>query len=375
MWSRSSRFDVAVTDSHEVVIDVSLWSPGMRQLLAADLAVVGGSVTASRTATRRRSCSVDLVDDTGRLGEIFSSRRTVPPVELVVTRGIRYPDGTVETIPLGVFPVSEIKATRREYSLTAPDRSRRVSRHRLVDPRVYPVGTGYAWAAGDIAYSRFTPAGPTLVETSSSDATPTPIVLVETDDLWEVAEKLAGSAGCEIYYDQVGRAVVRDVADTVGADVAWTFADGENSTLLDDTHLAISDEPGYNGVLVVGEGSGGVTQPPRFLAIDSDPSSSTYWWAGDDGYGRVPEVVTDPAAATGERAELIARARLRHWLGRNDSMGLATIPHPAVEPGDFVRVQWDGLDQVMIVDSVSIPLDVETAATVSVRSQVQREAA
>lgn len=372
MWSRSSRFDIAVSDSHEVVIRASLWSPGRRQLLVPDLAVVGGSVTASRTATHRRSCSIDLVDHDGRLAEIFSSRQTVPPVELVVERGVRYPeDGVVETIPLGVFPVSEVEAERREYSLTAPDRSRRVSRHRFVQTFVYPAGTGYAWGAGNLAYLRFTPAGTALIETSSTDATPTPIVLVEGDDPWEAAEDLAGSAGCEILYNQVGRAVVRDIPGTVAAEIDWTYTDGADSLLLPGTRQRISDDPGYNGVLVIGESSGSVTQPTRFLAIDSDPSSTTYWWGGD--YGQVPEVVTDPAA-TGERAALIARARLRRWLGRNDSMELAVIPHPATEPGDVVRVRWSGRDQVMIVDGVTMPLDVETAATVSVRSQVRTEA-
>lgn len=369
MWPRSSRFDGAVVHSHEVAIHVALWSPGQRDLLADDLDVVGGSVTASRTATHRRSALVDLVDRDGTLARLFADDRTVRPYELVVKRGIRYPGGA-ELLPLGVLPVAEAKTRvfpSGAYSLTCYDRSRRVSRNTFRTPYVVQPGTAYVAAAAALVRDRLPFPVEVLTATTRADTTPGPIVYMETDDPWATATRLAAAAGCELFFDQIGRLVIRDLATGLG-DPVWTYDDGETSILLPDTERTISDDPGYNAVLAIGESSANESSIPRVLVYDDDPRSPTYAF-GD--YGFITEVYSSSTVTDPDRAELVARGRLRHWLGANDTMTLATVPHPAHDPGDVVRVAYGTADRIRIVDGLTMPLDVESAASLTLRAQVE----
>jgi hypothetical protein len=373
MWPRSRKFDAAVTQSHTVVIRADLWTPGRRQLLAADLDLDGGQVTASRTGSTRRTCRTTLIDRDGTLGRLFSSRQTVPPVELELSRGIEYPDGSTELLPLGIFGLADLDPEWRVvYPVAGYDRSRRVRRNTFTSAYVVAANTSYVAAAVALVRDRIRFAIDVRVETSNADTTPFPLVYLESDDPWAKAQALASAAGCEIFFDQRGALVVRDVPDTLGLSVDFAYLDGETSVLLPDTTQKISDDPGYNGVLAMGESSNNDAEVPRHLAIDDDPASITYYH-GD--YGPVTETYTDPTITTTAQAQLVARSRLRHWLGRNDSMALATVPHPAHDPGDVVRVRWHGRDQLMGLDSVTIPLDVTSAASLSVRSQISLAAA
>lgn len=368
MWPRSARFDAAVVQPHRVAIHAALWSPGMTELLADDLEVDGGSVTASRTSTHRRSCTADLVDRDGTLARLFADDRTVQPYELVVSRGITYPGGSSELLPLGVFPVSGVKVPlfpAVRYSLTTYDRSRRVARNRFTSVYVIQAGTSYVAAAVALVADRLPFPVDVVTMTASTATTPSPIAYLEQDDPWAKVQELVAAAGCETYFDQIGRHVIRDVPTGLGSP-EFSYAVGENGILLPETERSISDDPGYNAVLAIGESSSNDASIPRYLAYDSDPASPTYFFGR---YGKVPEIYSSATVTDPDRAQLVAVTRLRQRLGRNVSMNLAIVPHPAHDPGDVVRVDTGDVERLMVVDTATVPLDVETAGGLACRSQ------
>lgn len=367
MWPRSARFDAAVVESHTVALHAALWRPGQRALIVDNLELVGGSVTASRTASNRRVCSVNLVDRDGSLSRVFpKGRRTVPAVEIVLKRGIQYANGAVELLPLGVFGVSGAAVKRgSEYTLTGYDRARRVARNRFTSPYVVAAGQRYVDAAAALVANRLPFPIDAQVTATSGATISNSIVCLEQDDPWADAGKLCSAAGAEMFWDQIGRLIIQDIAVPSSAP-DWRYLDGENSVILDDTEWTLSDDPGYNAVLALGESTDNTTAIPRALVVDDDPTSPTYYY-GD--YGAVPEFYSSPLLTTDAMAAKAGATRLQKRLGANDTMTLATVPHPAHDPGDTVRVRYYDIDELMIADSVSIPLDATSAASLSVRAQ------
>lgn len=371
MWSRSQLFDNAVAESHEVALHAAIWRPGLRSLLIDDLEIDGGSVTTSRTAAVRGTCTVNVADTDGALGGILpKGRQSVPAVEIVLQRGIHYPNGSFELLPLGIFGLSGVSRKRGSvYTLTGSDRARRVARNRFLATYVVATGQRYVDAAAALVASRLPfPIDAQVVATSGAVVS-NAIVYLEQGDPWDAARKLCAAAGAEMYWDRLGRLIIQDVAQPSASPV-WSYLDDENSALLDDTEWVLSDEPGYNAVLARGDSSENATAVPRALVVDNNPASPTYFY-GD--YGPVPEFYSSPLLTTNTVAQKAAAGRLQKRLGANDAMTLATIPHPAQDPADTVRVRYDDIDQTMIVDSVSMPLTITAAASISVRAQVALE--
>ncbi len=374
MYPRSARFDAAVVQSHTVALHASLWTPGQRALLVEDLTLdAGGSVTADRTATTRRTATVNLLDVDGTLARLYApGRRTIPATEIVLERGICYPDGTVELLPLGVFGVSTVSVKKGVvFALGCYDRSRRVSRARLLATKSIAAGQRYTDAAAAIVLDGLGFNVEVENLSTSAAAIGNAVVCPAQDDRWARAGSLCASAGAEISFDRRGRLVIRDAAQLPGTP-DWTYLDGVTSTILDDTEWTLTDEPGYNAVVASGDSSDNAGAVPRAVVVDDNPSSLTYF-RGD--YGQVPEFYGSPLLTTDAMALAAARTRLARRLGANDAMTLAAVPHPAQDAGDSVRVRYYQVDMPMIVDSVAMPLDISTAASLAVRAQAALEAA
>jgi hypothetical protein len=372
MWPRSQRLDAAVTQSHTVAIRISLWTPGQKALLHEDLTLnSGGSVTVDRTATTRRSATVNVLDVDGVLARIFRpGARTIPATELVIQRGVRYPDGTSELLPLGVLGVSGGSVKQGKiFALTCYDRARRVTRARLMATKTLAAGQRYTDAAAAHVLAGLGFPVEVVNTSTSAAAIGTAIVCPAQDDRWARAKTLCSSAGAEIFFDQLGRLVIRDATQVVTSPV-WSYLDGVTSTLLPDTEWTLTDEPGYNAVVAGGDSSDNTTAVAHGAVYDNDPSSPTYFF-GD--YGQVPEFYSSPLLTTDAMAVAAAKTRLSRRLGANDTMTLATVPHPAQDVGDVLRVRYYAVDEQMVVGALSMPLDISTAAQLTVSAQTPLE--
>ena len=102
MWAVSDTFGPALRQAHTVVVRVDAYLD--EQLLAGDLAITGGTVTVHGGTGVRRTLSVTLADVT------LWDTLDVMGVELRPYRGIRYPNGSTELVPLGRFSLDKFNA-------------------------------------------------------------------------------------------------------------------------------------------------------------------------------------------------------------------------------------------------------------------------
>lgn len=374
MWTCSDAFNAAIHKTHRVVIRAELWTSGQGLMLDPSLAVVGGSVTVDRTANIRRTATLQIVDDARLFPSIGRDGLSgLEPYgnEVALFRGIQYPDGTQETLPLGVFTIDETalaeSSSGRSVTLTLTDRAKLVSDSKLVATYTITQGTSFLTAAQ--ALTDFALPYPVPVDRDVEASTPTTtgvaIVYHEQDDPWASVQKLCAAVGLEVYFGPTGRLTIRDVPDpTVGPPI-FNYVDDELSVMLGvDRKLT----RGPNGVLLTSSAPN-TPSSIRSLQYDSNPNSPSYYWGP---YGQITQFYADPLVTSQSQADIAAKGRLNKVLGLAESISLSVIPHPAHEAGDIIHATRlaDGLDTDLIVEQVTIPLDATSAATISGRTRI-----
>jgi hypothetical protein len=369
----SAAFDAAILADHQIaVFRADLYTAGLGQLVASDLAVTGGNIQVDRTAAIRRTLTLNLTDAALITAFTGTNRLGPGPLEVIVQRGLQFANGRQELIPQGVFRVSKATVTDEggpTLAITGYDRSRTVARHKLTSSYSVIGGSPYLTEAAKLVdfCLPFDVAVTKVVESVDPTTTRTSFIYLEQDDPWQRVQELAATVGCEVFFDVDGSLRIRDIPDPTVDDPVFEFLDGANSIMLSIEH-DLDDDPGYNGVLYSGDSSANESFVPRALAVDSDPNSPTYWFGN---YGQVPEFIADAQITDNTQALKAATGRLRQRLGLTETAVLATVPHPALDASDTVRVRRaaSGLDLPMLIESMTIPLDVATAATVTLRSQ------
>lgn len=339
MYARTDRFDAAMHDSHTVVIKAELWSGGLANKIGPDLTVVGGEVTIDRTAAVRRSGQIQIVDDTGlvipKIGPTGRSGLEPYGDELVIYRGIQYPDRSQELLPLGVFPISETSISAQAgttVTLQFTDRSRLVAEARATNTYYIPAGASYALAASDLVDFCLpypTPV-PKLIQATSTQTTAQTLVFHEQSDPWDNVQQLCRAIGAEAYFNPTGGLVIADVQDPRVDPPQFRYADDEASIVLSAERVL---GRGPNAVVVSGESVG---TGYRSMQVDSDPASPSYYYGT---YGRKPEFYTDPLVTSQAQADTSASARLFRILGLSEVISLSTIPHPGHDAGDIIHAR------------------------------------
>lgn len=354
MRTVSSAFRTALAGNHSVAVGADIYRAGA--LVVQGLQVLGGTVNVDATAAVRRRCTVTIVDPDGTLTPSTAADELAPyGNELRISRGIVLDTGP-EILPLGVFSiaaVSVIDEGHRIIRVTGYDRSRKVARARFTEPYVVAEGTNYSTAIKALLESRVD--GLTFLLSSTSFTTPA-LVFAEDADPWAEATKMAKAIGFELFFGPDDITVLRPEPDPANAPLAWEYVDGENATFV-AIENTLSDEPGYNGVVVIGEHPS-LAAPVRAEAWDADPASPTYYLGP---YGRVPTFVRSQFISTTTQAQDAADAQLQRVLGGTEQLRFTAIPNPAHEAGDVVRVVRDelGLDDFVVLDAFDIPLEPE----------------
>lgn len=378
MWPISDAMATQLRQSHTVEIVAEVWTAGLTaQLLnGSQIYVTDGSVSVDRSASYRRSLTMKVVDQYGYLIP-FSADPSSSPIapygnEVVVYRGVVFPDGTAEVVPLGVFPISEVEVEdtgASEITISGFDRSRRISRSRWTDPYVIASGTNYVTAIQAIATNRLPYSVTMISNTLNVSTTSGPTVYAEQDDPWQRMTELAQAIGCEVFFDAAGQLVIQDEPDPTIDTPVWDYIEGDNSMMLSLGHI-LSDEPGYNVAVVTGENSdnNNGTLVPRGVVYDDDPTSPTYYLGG---YGQVPIFMNNPLVRTNAAATTAATTVLRRVLGLTETVKMAAIPNPAHEAGDAVRVirDSDGIDMQVLLETFDVPLNVQNASGIVTRSR------
>lgn len=343
---------------------------GTKTYDSSDLTVPGGlldgEVNISPSAPRRR-LTARFIDPTGLLtpttaADIF----TVYGPEVRPFRGIRFPDGTIEDVPLGVFGISDVEiddaGAGTQISITAYDRSRKVSRAKPVQDFVVAAGTNFATGIQAVISNAV------LGLTFSFITTPytTPQVIVKVgDDPWKVAEDMATSIGCDLFFDVAGICVLQPrVNFTAGAPV-WNYSEGDDAIIL-YANKRLTDDKAYNYYIVTGDNSSN-TSTVRADASDINPFSATYIYGP---YGLVTAPVTSSKLiVTNAQAFVAAYGMLYKTIGFSHMIHFNAIPIAAHDIGDVVQITRakSKINAQYILDQLSVPLTKDRALDAQTR--------
>lgn len=371
----SARLLEEIRQSHQVYSYVDVISPTQER---RRLPAIGGDVSCDRTASTRRTCKVSCVDPLGELVPSATTSLLTPyGTELRPYRGVRYPptlehpEGEVEALPLGVFRLAKVSIQEQtggspDIQLEAYDLSRTVARDKFISPYVIETGTNIIDAIKAILSRTFPDLSYDAISTTRT--TTAPRLYDVGDDPWDAVTVLAQSLGCDIFFDVEGWVVIAPPADIDALPSPdFQYIEGERCTMLDLSRV-LTDEPGFNGVVITGESPGDELPAVRAVAWDEEPTSATYHLGP---YGEVPQFITDQLVKTAEEAQATADQLLRNLLGFSSQLSISGIVNPSFEAGQVVEVvrARSHVSGLYAVDSFNIPLDAKGTQSLTLRQK------
>lgn len=368
MYNCSAAFNTAIVRSHTVATQVDVYMDGTLQGVAFD--ITDGNVTIQDDAIRRR-CNIRMQDPVGALvPDDFTDIFTPGGAEFQLFRGILFPNGTKELIPLGVFGVSRYRLDDSGPTMSAQidafDRGRRVQRAALTQDYVIPKNTNYVTAIQQLVHSRY----PSVLWGDVAPTTMiTPLIVLQTGkDPWGEARRLLGNIGYEIFFDPWGLCTIQPVDVSTGNEADWTLTEGDGGSLLSLTKT-MQDDSFFNHVVVTGENSSNTTQPFRGEAMDSNPNSPT------NINGRMGDVVdffTSSDITSQAQAQSTASARLAKSLGIPINVETQDLVHPGLDIDDRLHITRERakIDEVYIVSKLTIPMTYARAMNVATRQRL-----
>lgn len=360
MYTVSDRFLAALAESHTPTVEIKLFrTDGRVETLES---VAGGSVSVDRGASTRRTCSVTLADPT-LIPQTPADKLSVYGAQLRISRGVQFSDG-IEQVPLGVFRVDEVSGDVDDGPVTISGKSLEcvVSDDKFTTP--YKV-SGTAVGAITSLIQRSIPSA-TIVN-RATDAVIGPRTWDAQADPWDAVVECATAIGAEVYADADGVFIVATLPDLLTTTPVWTIAAGEGGAYISaDRGMSASNV--YNAVLASGENAEADTAPVSYLATDNDPSSPTYYGGP---FGHRVIFYSSATLTTLNQATAAANLILRQSIAPNASADIRSLPNPALEPGDVIRVVYgNGSRELHQVQSFSVPLEVGgdfTLATISAK--------
>lgn len=368
MRSISQQFREGVRDSYqEIVIHAEVLSRGV-VISSLDEVLVSGSIEMNYRSRIQRTCDIRLVDETGDLiPDDWNDLLYPVGNELKLYRGLEFPDGTQELIPLGVFRVSRPRfadeGSRLQISVVGYDRGKPLERARFTDPYIIVAGTNYTTAIQNLIINRLPGYSLDFSQFQSTTRTTPRLVFEEQGDPLQAVSKMAESIGMDFFFDGDGRPILRPVPDVSTTLPSETYAEDEDDVVI-QAERELNEEQTYNHVIATGESTSNAS-PVRAEAFDNDSESPTYW----ERYGDVPTWLVSSYITTEAQAADAAVAHLRRVTGIIENVSFGMIVNPAHEPGDVVLLRRPRLkiDEIHVLDSLTVPLGYDAAMSVGTR--------
>jgi hypothetical protein len=379
VWPISDRFRDALTRDHFVVAKADILE-GEQVLYSLDGegVLIDGTVTASRSAVQR-TATASIIDRTGDLSPRDVNDLLVPGGRQIrLYRGIMFnnrlasglPD--VEYVPIGTFRFTVAEVDFPMISLsTAYDRSWIISGEKTPFILAINPNTNVVDTIGQLIQTAY-PGCPMNFPLTNENTNG--MTFDAEADPWEICQKLAANLGYRLYFDPMGVATMRPEPNESDPPV-WTYDDTDPDNIgLAGVKRTWTGE-GYNGVIVVAENSN-LPAPIMAIATDNDPNSPTQWGSA---YGkRYAPFIRDETIASQAQATLRAQMELQGQLGFLQSIEVPTLPNPAFEVGDVVKVSSTRAtltdnppisEQYCIVDSFGVPIRANGNQTLQTRAR------
>lgn len=359
----SDRFLHDIRYSHEVFAFVDVIGANNQTYR---LHTTDGNVQEDRTADIRRRANINCVDPTGAITPTTADSILTPfGAQIRPYRGIKYPDGTTEVVPLGWFFISKSQVSdvpggassstggTPGIAIEAYDAARKIQRAKFVSPYTIAVGTNVVAAIQAIIARTFDNLEYDVIDTTV--VTPAVLTFDVDSDPWAAATGLATSIGCELFFDVLGRVVIAPPLDVDALPSPdFSYIDGHGSSLL-DLEVIFTDDPGYNGVVLTSDAPGDDAPPIRSVVWDEEPTSPTYHQGA---YGEVPFFVTDNTITTQDQADAACAALLATLLGYASQLAITTAVNPALCSGSVIQVHRPrtGVMDTFLVDGGTTPM-------------------
>lgn len=333
-WPKSTRLAAELARSGHAAIGgiTVLDGPGAGR----DLRVTDGSVTEDARQAVRRSLDATLIDD-GGLWPLDVSSPLYPGTPWQAWRGVRYPDGSEERVPLGVFLVGDPEATtsggrRATLTVTCEDRSAWVARNR--GPSAFPVPSGSLLSTVVSSYLADRLPGCPAVVVLGADviiATATLLPSGQDADPWTALTGtgdepgLVTRCGRRLWFGVDGPPVLAPLSSSAEpyATPGWELT----------ARVGIDSSRVFGGVVVTSTPAG--TDTPLRAVRTSDsvslPFSAGYYFAAMDGL--------DTQAAVDAAADDLAPT----VVGLKASASWTCPPDPTIQAGDLITPTGMGL--------------------------------
>jgi len=371
----SSTFRTALEDSHNVVVLATICD--IDGNILATLRPLGGEVSIDiDRSVRREAGDLQLIDPDGTLRPLDYDDLLSPLTgyELRLYRGIEFPSGTTELIPLGVFGWSTAAIMEGETGVTLSigglqDRSTRISNARYSRAVNIVSGTALETALASIleqAWGGVSYAGGQLIETGR--VMPAVAYGAEGDaDPWEDARALADAQGFRLYFDALGLVNLSPIRGANEVTAVVSYGSTYSNLMITSLTKTWDATDTFNGVFALGEGSG-LLIPFRGLAWDDDPSSPTYYLGN---FGKRPRYFSDPTIINQAQADASAAAQLKKTLGIAEKLTWSQLVDPSLDVDDGVNVYDEelGVDRLYRLDRLTIPLAASSPMSAEARTR------
>lgn len=347
MYPVSERFLARLAESHTAVTRVQLFLTNGE---VKDLEHTGGSVTVDRAQAIRRTCTV-TVPDPSLIPRTPSDQLAVYGARLRIERGVEYGDGSSELVPLGVFRLDAVDGDVSEgpVNLAGKGLEAVVADDKFTRP--YRAVGSVVSAVTDLIRRSLPTAD--VISLITDQPIGSRVFDVEADP-WTGCQEIAAAAGAEVYANADGVFVISVLPDLATTAPVWAVEATEGGVYISGNRAMTSDGV-YNGVLARGENASDGIPPVSYLAVDNDPGSPTYW---SGPYGRRPLFYSSPTLTTAGACKMAAELKLAEAKAPNASGDISSLPNPALEPGDVIRVTHeDETRELHQVASFSVPLD------------------
>ncbi|KOG33282.1 DUF5047 domain-containing protein [Streptomyces resistomycificus] len=348
MYPVSERFLKRLTEDHIPVTQVQLFLTTGEVI---NLPHTGGQVTVDRAQAIRRTCTVTIADPT-LIPRTPADELATYGARLRISRGIDFGDGSQpELVPLGVFRLDDVDGDVSEgpVTLTGSDLSIIVADDKFTTP--YRV-TGTVVSAITEIIQRSVP-GADVISRITNTAIGSRVFDVEADP-WAGVQEIAAAAGAECYASPDGEFIISTLPDLATTEPVWAIEATEGGAYISGKR-AMSSKAVHNGVLARGENTSDNAPPVSYLATDNDPNSPTYWGGP---FGRRPKFISSSTLVTAGACQAAATVTLAKAKAPNASGDISSLPNPALEPGDVLRVRHaDGSRELHQAAAFTVPLD------------------
>lgn len=347
MYPVTDRFLATIAESHTPVTEVVLFRTNGT---VETIEHTGGAVPVDRGSQARRTCTVTCAD-VSLIPRTPTDTLAVYGATLRVSRGVQYSDGTCELVPLGVFRVDAVDGDVDEGPVTINGKSLEsvVAADKFTEPYR---ASGLAVGAITALIQRSIPTA--VVVSTAADAAIGARTFDIEDDPWEAITEIAATIGAEVYCDADGIFTIAELPDLLAATPAWTVAAGEGGVYVAASR-GMSVDGMFNAVHARGEHTETDAPPVSALVVDNDPGSPTYW---SGPFGRRPTFHSSATLLTEAQCISAATLLLRSAQAPNASADISSLPNPALEPGDVIRVVYpDGTKELHQVQAFTVPLE------------------